>query len=215
MKTTLTRILVILPAIFVSLFYVKTIYNENYSHASSKRVWALALSLLLLYLLFVFITFRRKQHDIYEGFVLASFFVYLFFVLQLTGYFILFKEISSHGWWNNMIQRVNRSDHVNFTLFKTINIYSLTGKQVAGNFVMLLPLGIYLPLLYQKLRKVSGFFTVTLISLMVSVGIEVLQLATNYRSCDVDDVMLNTLGGTAGFILFQLLRLIIVPKPAQ
>jgi glycopeptide antibiotics resistance protein len=74
---------------------------------------------------------------------------------------------------------------------------------------MLLPLGIYLPLLYKKLRKLSGFFTVLLISFLVSVGIELLQLATNYRSTDVDDVILNTSGACAGFFLYQLIKLFV------
>jgi glycopeptide antibiotics resistance protein len=50
---------------------------------------------------------------------------------------------------------------------------------------------------------------VLLISFLVSVGIELLQLATNYRSTDIDDVILNTTGACAGFILYQLIKLIV------
>ena len=108
-----------------------------------------------------------------------------------------------------MMQRVERRDHVNFVLFKTINIYKTFGKQNSGNFVMLLPLGIYLPLLYKKLRKPISFFMVAFICFLTSVGIELLQLATSYRSTDVDDVVLNTAGGCCGFIIYQLFRLVI------
>lgn len=105
-----------------------------------------------------------------------------------------------------MEHRIDTHDHVNFTPFKTINIYDRYDKQVLGNLVMLLPLGIYLPLLYRRLRKLSGLFAVLLISLFVSVGIELLQLATNYRSTDVDDVLLNTAGACIGFVIYQLLK---------
>src|SRR5688572_18037265 len=111
-----------------------------------------------------------------------------------------------------MDHRIETNDHVNFTLFDTINRYDTFDKQVAGNFIMLFPLGIYLPLLFRRLRKLSGFLAVLLISLLASVGIEILQLATNYRSTDVDDIMLNTIGAGIGFIVFQLLKKMIARR---
>lgn len=173
------------------------------------------LSVILLYTWVIYLALRRKQDNFFQALIYSSFFVYVFFVLQLTGYFILFKEISSHGWWDKMNHRIETHDHVNFTLFDTINRYSKFDKQVFGNFIMLFPLGIYLPLLYRKLRKPYGFFAILLISFFVSVGIEVLQLATNYRSTDVDDIMLNTMGACLGFIIYQLIKLIVVSGDKQ
>jgi len=204
--------LVILPVIIVSLFYFRVLYHESYSGASFKRVVGLALSILLLFGWIVFVTIRRKQNNLLQITVQASFFIYVFAVLQLTGYFILFKEISSHGWWDKMNERIDTHDRVNLEPFKTIDIYQTFGKQVLGNFVMLLPLGIYLPLLYTKLRKAYSFFAVLLICFFVSVGIELLQLATSYRSADIDDVLLNTLGGGTGFIIYLLIKTILFPK---
>jgi len=209
MKKWLLKIVVILPAVIVSLIYLRDLYVERYSGTSSKRVGGLVLSVALLYAWMFFVTVRKKQDHFFQVVIQSSFFVYVFAVLQLTGYFILFKEISSHDWWNKMNHRIEAHDHVNFTVFKTIGIYDRFDKQIAGNFIMLLPLGIYLPLLYKRLRKLSGFFGVLLISFFVSVGIEVLQLATNYRSTDVDDVILNTAGACVGFIIYQLIKLIV------
>jgi len=196
----------------VSLFYFRVLYHESYSGTSFKRVVGLVLSILLLFGWIVFVTTRRKQNNFLQVVVQASFFVYIFAVLQLTGYFILFKEISSHDWWDKMNDRIVRHDRVNLEPFKTIDIYKTFGKQVLGNFVMLLPLGIYLPLLYIRLRKAYTFFAVLWICFLVSVGIELLQLATSYRSTDIDDVILNTLGGGAGFIIYLLIKTIISPK---
>jgi len=111
-----------------------------------------------------------------------------------------------------MNDRIVRHDRVNLEPFKTIDIYQTFGKQVLGNFVMLLPLGVYLPLLYTRLRKAYSIFAVLLICFLVSVGIELLQLATSYRSADIDDVILNTLGGCTGFIIYLLIKTIIAPK---
>jgi glycopeptide antibiotics resistance protein len=212
MNTTLKKILVILPVMIMSLFYFRVLYHESYSGASFKRVAGLVLSILLLFGWIIFVTVRRKQDNFLQVTVQASFFIYVFAVLQLTGYFILFKEVSSHGWWDKMNQRIETHDRVNLEPFKTIGIYQTWGKQILGNFVMLLPLGIYLPLIYKRLRKVYNFFAVLLICFLISVGIELLQLATSYRSADIDDVILNTLGGGAGFLIYQLIKVIVTPK---
>jgi len=212
MNTTLKKLIVILPVMVVSLFYFRVLYHESYSGSSFKRVAGLAISILLLFGWILFITVRRKQNNFLQVTVQASFFIYVFAVLQLTGYFILFKEISSHDWWDKMNERIVRHDRVNLEPFKTIDIYQTLGKQILGNFVMLLPLGIYLPLLHTKLRKAYSFFAVIFICFLVSVCIELLQLATSYRSTDIDDVILNTLGGGAGFIIYLLIKTIISPK---
>ena len=215
MKIWLKKLVVILPVIIVSLLYLRVLYHENYSNASFKRIAGLMLSVALLYTWVIYVAWRRKQDYFFEVLIQSSFFVYVFFVLQLTGYFILFKEVSSHGWWDNMNHRIDTNDHVNFTLFDTINRYDTLHKQVAGNFIMLFPLGIYLPLLYRKFRKLSGFFAVLLISFLVSLGIEILQLATNFRSTDVDDIMLNTIGACLGFLCYQLIKIVIVRGAVQ
>ena len=212
MKTWLKKIIVIAPVVIVSLVYLRLLYQESYSEASFKRIAGLVLSVLLLYAWVIFASIRKNQTNFFQVLVQSSFFVYVFAVLQLTGYFILFKEVSSHGWWDKMNHRIETHDHVNFVAFKTIGIYSTFDKQVIGNFIMLFPLGIYLPLLYRKLRRFSGFFAVLFISFLVSVGIEVLQLATNYRSTDIDDVILNTTGACFGFLIYQFLKVIVLNK---
>ena len=79
-------------------------------------------------------------------------------------------------------------------------------RQIVGNFVMLLPLGIFLPLLY---KRISGFFGVFLVSLLVSATIELLQLVTSFRSADVDDIFLNTIGACTGFLIYKFILFII------
>jgi len=212
MKTWWKKLIVILPVIVVSVFYLRVIYHESYGHAGSKRIIGFMLSVVFFYTCVFYLTLKRKQEDFFPVLVQSSFFVYVFFVLQLTGYFILLKEVSSHGWWDKMDHRIETNEHVNFIPFNTINRYDTFDKQVAGNFIMLFPLGIYLPLLYRRLRKFSGFPAVLLISLLASVGIEILQLATNSRSTDVDDIMLNTMGAGTGFVIYQLLKMVLTPQ---
>ena len=98
-----------------------------------------------------------------------------------------------------MLHRVERRDHVNLELLEIFRIYKISDIQIIGNFVMLFPLGVYLPLLY---KRIAGIFSVFLVSFLVAVLIELLQLVTSFRSSDVDDVLLNTSGACAGFILY-------------
>jgi len=210
MNSFLKKLLVIFPVLILSFFFLRDLYQEEYAQASFKRLAGFALSVLLLYIWIIFVVARKKQDTVFAGLVQSSFFVYVFMVLTLTGYFILFKEVSSHEWWEKMQHRVQTKDNVNLRAFQMFRIYSTLDKQVVGNFIMLLPLGIYLPLLYKRLRRFSGFIAVLFICLFVSIGIELLQLITSYRSADIDDVILNTLGGCFGFIIYQCIRAIAI-----
>lgn len=209
--TLLKKIAVILPVAILTCFYMYAQHRNLIRHTSEKRLWALFLSLLLLYAWIIAGVIRRKQDTFFQWLLQSSFYVYVFMVLTLTGYFILFREVSSHGWWENMQLRVHSHDHVNFTPWQVFKIYKLSDKQVTGNFVMLLPLGIYLPLMYKRIK---GFFPVVIICMLVSIAIELMQLATSYRSTDIDDVILNTSGAVVGYLLYAFVKLL-VPRPSS
>jgi len=199
MNKLFKKLLVLLPAVILGIFYLHDHYDA-YKHVRNKRLLLLALTLLLLYGWMFLETAFREQRGFFQIVTQASFFVYIFMVLTLTGYFILFRELSTHDWWHRMMVRIDRRDHVNLQLFKMFKIYKLFSKQIIGNFLMLLPLGIFLPLLY---RRTSTFFSVLLAGVLVSSTIELLQLVTSFRSADVDDVFLNTFGACAGFVLYK------------
>jgi glycopeptide antibiotics resistance protein len=78
-------------------------------------------------------------------------------------------------------------------------------KNILGNLILLFPLGILLPLLWDKFRKVRR---VTVFSLFVSLSIEVLQLVSIFignrgRAFDIDDIILNTIGAFLGVLLIN------------
>lgn len=79
-------------------------------------------------------------------------------------------------------------------------------RQLVGNLLLLLPLGIYGPILTPRLRSLPA---ILLLGAGISALIELGQLAvaTAYgfpvRVADVDDVILNTLGVLLGFFLWR------------
>ena len=108
-----------------------------------------------------------------------------------------------------------REDHAeyryNLTLFQEIGRYYGVGMRtgswklfllnVVGNIVVFMPLGAFLPKLFIRCRKL---LTVALLSLELSFVIEVTQLVTRVGSFDVDDLLLNMLGGMLGYSIFLL-----------
>ena len=108
-----------------------------------------------------------------------------------------------------------REDHAeyryNLTLFQEIGRYYGVGMRtgswnlfllnVVGNIVVFMPLGAFLPKLFIRCRKL---LTVALLSLELSFVIEVTQLVTRVGSFDVDDLLLNTIGGILGYLIYKL-----------
>ncbi|PGM55498.1 VanZ family protein [Bacillus sp. AFS053548] len=97
----------------------------------------------------------------------------------------------------------------NFIPFKsivdTINYGSISIflKQIAGNVLLFIPLGFAFPILFFKLTNRKTI----LIGFTLSLAIELIQatsglfLGYNYRSCDIDDLILNTLGTIIGLAI--------------
>src|SRR4030095_7789018 len=206
MARLVKKIAVLLPVIVLTFYYLRSHYSSEYSHAGARRLALFALTLFILYAWFFREVWGRRQDNIAQFLLQSSFFVYVFMVLTLTGYFVLFREISTQGSWDRMVRRFEQRDHVNTELFQIFKIYKLSDTQVLGNFVMLLPLGIYLPILYKHLRR---FFPVLLVSMLASIMIEFFQLITRFRSADIDDVLLNTVGACVGYIIYRAVKAIV------
>ena len=199
------KIAVLLPVFILALFYFKARYHEEYAVAGLRGKASLAFGVCVMFLVMILGVYKKKQETFLQGFIQSSFLVYVFMVLTLTGYFILFREIAAHGWWHRVLLRVQTKERINLHPFLMFKQFRLASTQVIGNLVMLLPLGIYIPLLFPGL---SGFFRVFIICLCVSISIELMQLITSVRSTDIDDVILNTSGAVVGYILYKFLRLI-------
>ena len=74
---------------------------------------------------------------------------------------------------------------------------------LGGNVIMFIPLGFLLPRACPKLNKFFRcFFTCALIIILV----EVTQLFTLLGSCDIDDLILNMVGSTLGFIMHKMIK---------
>lgn len=106
-------------------------------------------------------------------------------------------------------ERISSGIGINFVPLKTIRGYFAAGGDqfylnVAGNIVVFVPLGFGLPLLW---RRMHNFILLNLVMLAVPALVEFIQLFIG-RSVDVDDVILNFIGGAIGALAYTAVKLI-------
>lgn len=118
-------------------------------------------------------------------------------------YFLFFSEEMGRTY-------SERTYHYNLVPFKEIGRFLRyhrtlgTGTvllNIVGNVAAFVPFGIFLPVFSARCRKV--WFTV-FYSFELSLLVELLQLVTKVGSFDVDDLILNTVGGLVGFLIYLL-----------
>lgn len=97
---------------------------------------------------------------------------------------------------------------VNFYPFRTIKSYINYSSfahaflNIAGNILLFVPFGFLLPMIYKEFKSFKN--TVGL-SIIFSFFIEFIQFFIG-RSVDIDDLLLNTVGGIIGFLIFICFR---------
>lgn len=136
-----------------------------------------------------------------EFFRLISRFFFGLYLLLLI-YLMFFAE----NWGRSMLEGEYR---YNLVPFREIQRYLGNCRRIGMNLVLwnlignvagFIPFGALLPVMR---REKTGFFRVMLLSFDLTLVIEVSQLILRVGSCDVDDMILNTLGGCIGYGLYR------------
>lgn len=158
-----------------------------------------ALPFLLLFEIPLLIHRRKAEGKIpYRHFALNLIFVWsLAIMLYLTGIHSVFSFSSDAilTWQGLHIP----ASEVNLTLFHSLAINS---RQYLENILLFIPFGFFLPLLWEQYRPL--WKTVSC-GFLLSLAIEFSQLY-NHRISDIDDLLTNTLGAFAGWLLWLLLQ---------
>lgn len=101
--------------------------------------------------------------------------------------------------------KTNSFQSVNLIPFYTITDYLSNGGifsliNVLGNIALFIPLGIYLILFNHNKRVLIN----TLWSILISVAVEILQYLFKVGATDIDDILLNGLGGFFGIVIYKI-----------
>ena len=127
---------------------------------------------------------------------------------QFSALFLLFGWIVVVMVLTTFSRGANFEGWVNFRLFSDyINAWhqwSLSEMQlIIFNMLMFAPLGFLLPLLGKRTRR---FVPVFLISLTVTLGIEFIQMFTRRGIFELNDLLHNTIGSVAGYLLMRAIQ---------
>ena len=141
------------------------------------------LTIIVLFRIFYYIN-GSKKFILHEEIILLLFITYIL---------LLFNLVTSSD--------VDVSGSTNLIPFKEILRYDFGSygfyRQVIGNIVMFLPFGFFATY-FTKIKKVSS---ITVITLLVSLTIEIVQKHIG-RCFDIDDILLNVVGGILGFFIY-------------
>jgi glycopeptide antibiotics resistance protein len=147
----------------------------------------------------------------------------LLFCMIILSKYILFKK--SPRYYKRYFTYEYKRYHVkegweaaNLKPFSTIRLFSsnrvsaeYSYKNIGGNIIGFIPLGILLPLLFPLLRR---FLLLTSAVFLISLLFETTQLVAGIGVFDVDDLILNTAGGILGYVLYAVTRwLVNIQRP--
>lgn len=153
-----------------------------------EEVWPMLLicSIIAVQLRAVYLYKNKKPLILYKELLYLISIIYI----MCLFYVVTFQDVS----WSTS----------NFTLFKEMFRYEFGTKlffhNVIGNMLMFIPFG-FLISYFLKLEKP---YSIIILSFITSVTIEVTQLLIG-RVFDIDDIILNVVGGFIGFLLFYIL----------
>lgn len=131
--------------------------------------------------------------------------VFLVLYLMVLAYVCFFSE----AYGRTETQNIYRYNLVPFKEIMRFYTYrELVGIRafvlnLFGNVLAFLPFGMMMPIISWRYR---GFVKVTGLTFLLSLSIECIQLLTKVGSFDVDDLLLNTLGGIIGFCIFWIMN---------
>ena len=123
--------------------------------------------------------------------------------LLYVGFLIYFLFVAE--WYGRT--EIAEDYRYNLELFKEIRRFITYREQLGtftvfanlfGNILIFVPYGFFISMASRS----RGFFKTLFCSMGLSLCVEIIQLFTRVGSFDVDDILLNTIGGVLGYITF-------------
>lgn len=141
----------------------------------------------------------EKKKEIFRIIAILVFLAYLL----LLAYLLFFS--STYGRTEEMGYRYNLEPFLE--IMRGIKYIDRVGPyyvfvNIGGNIAAFMPFGFLLPLISE--RKQTGL-KVLLKTFLLSFSAEIIQLITRTGAFDVDDLILNTIGGILGYACFFLI----------
>ena len=123
--------------------------------------------------------------------------------LVFLAYFLFFSEDFGRTRIDYGYNLVPLREIRRFFLYSHIVGVQAFFLNIVGNVVGFMPFGFFLPVISRRSRL---WYNTVLLSFLFSLSIETIQLVFRVGSFDVDDMILNTLGGILGFVCYKIVQ---------
>lgn len=144
----------------------------------------------------VYLIKNKKSFVLYKELLALFFLIYILCLFQV----VTFQDVPTHGIASNFIP------------FKEITRYQFGSrlflKQVIGNLIMFVPYGFFVSYYIKDKKPYLPLFLIT----FASVSIELTQLLSG-RVFDIDDIILNVIGGFIGYLCYHFFERILAVLP--
>jgi glycopeptide antibiotics resistance protein len=74
---------------------------------------------------------------------------------------------------------------------------------LAGNIITFIPLGFFISILFKRFNNTRA---IIMFSIVITIIIEAMQFILNVGVFDIDDIILNIVGCTLGYVLHKIMR---------
>lgn len=138
----------------------------------------------------------KKSENLLLSIIYIIFFVYILMIIRI----ILFRDVPIYAISKGTFRTVNLIPF--YTIYQFIvdsNIDFMKATiNIIENIGIFIPMGIFLPIVCKNLNKKTIIITIILVSL----AFELTQYIFALGSSDIDDVILNSLGGIIGITIY-------------
>lgn len=144
---------------------------------------------------------KNNQNNIYKNIFKKLAILIFILYIYILGYLTLFSPYYGR-------ESFHRS--LNLIPFKTILVFlnsscklqlEIIITNIFGNIAAFIPMGLLLPIIFRPINNLKRIFYIVMLSTLT---IEVFQYVLGVGTTDIDDIILNTLGGIIGFGLYKI-----------
>ncbi|WP_099203533.1 VanZ family protein [Miniphocaeibacter massiliensis] len=167
------------------------------------------ISIFLVVLILEIYKIIKKKSRIYKSIFKMLFVIYILLLIDVVFFPIPYQS--------RLIEiyrlKTGLGDIQNFVPFKIIisfikdTSFGYALKQIGGNFILLLPLGVFVSIIFENKKSKRFMFLIglgTTCAIELTQGLIGLIIGFQYRVVDIDDIILNTAGYVVGmFISFK------------
>lgn len=210
-KKVFSILFYIASIIFVGIYIVAEV-TPHFHLSESGRLCLLGCGCLFLYFAGLLLSKYLDNNKPMKINLCIFFILYLILLITLTLFdpmwgrngfnFISWTSEQFSYYINNSVNLIPFKTILNYlSVFDSLYSTRIILLNLLGNLVALMPMAFFLPLLFKKQNKFKKFL-ITII--LIVLCIELTQFLTSSGSCDIDDIILNTLGAVIMYFILHI-----------